>query len=49
MTVLLDTLLIRSLDQTGEWLLVLAAAGGVGIAAIQIGKGGKPERSTLLR
>jgi NADPH:quinone reductase len=23
----------------GEWLLVLAAAGGVGIAAIQIGKG----------
>ena len=24
---------------TGEWLLVLAAAGGVGMAAIQIGKG----------
>jgi NADPH:quinone reductase-like Zn-dependent oxidoreductase len=23
----------------GEWLLVLAAAGGVGMAAIQIGKG----------
>ena len=23
----------------GEWLLVLAAAGGVGIAAIQVGKG----------
>ena len=26
-------------NHTGEWLLVLAAAGGVGIAAIQIGKG----------
>jgi len=25
--------------QTGEWVLVLAAAGGVGIAAIQIAKG----------
>ena len=24
---------------TGEWLLVLAAAGGVGMAAIQVGKG----------
>lgn len=24
---------------TGEWLLVLAAAGGVGMAAVQIGKG----------
>ena len=35
------------LRHTGEWLLVLAAAGGVGMAAIQIGKGGR--RSTPLQ
>ena len=32
-------LLIALAYTLGEWLLVLAAAGGVGMAAIQIGKG----------
>jgi len=42
-------ILVHSLYQTGEWLLVLAAAGGAGIAVIQIGNGGELERSTPLR
>ena len=33
--------------RTGEWLLVLAAAGGVGIAAIQIGKGAKHHPTSM--
>ena len=33
------TVLIVLACTLGEWLLVLAAAGGVGMAAIQIGKG----------
>ena len=38
--------LITLVCTSGEWLLVLAAAGGVGMAAIQIGKG--VNRSTHL-
>jgi NADPH:quinone reductase-like Zn-dependent oxidoreductase len=34
-----NPLLIALVCTLGEWLLVLAAAGGVGMAAIQIGKG----------
>ncbi|KAF8486301.1 NAD-P-binding protein [Russula ochroleuca] len=33
-----EALVGRAKLQTGEWLLVLAAAGGVGMAAVQIGK-----------
>ncbi|KAH8991185.1 NAD-P-binding protein [Lactarius akahatsu] len=42
-----EALVGRGKLRAGEWLLVLAAAGGVGIAAIQIGKGAK--RSTPLQ
>ena len=33
------SMIILSTSHTGEWLLVLAAAGGVGMAAVQVGKG----------
>lgn len=45
---LLQGLVGRGQLQPGEWVLVIAGAGGVGLSAVQLAKGNKPPRCSQL-